>query len=58
MISCDLYDDWYHLQCIKLDKQEANELSAWICSLCKDMFESYRTKIENLDSCEKCKDTS
>ena len=36
MVSCDLCDDSYHLQCIKLDEQEAKELSAWICSLCKD----------------------
>ena len=48
MISCDLCDDWYHLQCIKLDEQEAKELSAWICSLCKDTFKSYRTEIKNL----------
>ena len=49
MISCDLCDDWYHLQCTKLDEQEAKELSASICSLCKDTFlKSYRTKIKNL----------
>ena len=49
MISCcGLCGDWYHLQCIKLNEQEAKELSAWICSLCKDTFKSYRTKIKNL----------
>ena len=48
MISCDLCDDSYHLQCIKLNEQEAKELSVWICSLCKDTFKSYRTKIKNL----------
>ena len=39
MISCDLCGDLCHLQCIKLDEQEAKELSAWICSLCKDTLE-------------------
>ena len=54
MIGCDLCDDWYHLQCIKLDEQEAKELSAWIFSLCKDTFKSiYRTKIKNLKTAVK-----
>ena len=52
-ISCDLCNDWYHLQCIKLGKQQAKELSAWICILCKDTLRSYRTKIKNLKTAVK-----
>ena len=35
MLTCDICDDWYHLTCINLTQETAQELSAWICHQCK-----------------------
>ena len=35
MLTCDICDGWYHLTCINLTQETAQELSAWICHQCK-----------------------
>ena len=35
MLTCDICDGWYHLTCINLTQETAEELSAWICHQCK-----------------------
>ena len=40
MINCDLCNVWYHISCVDLKVDEAQELSAWICKPCKTCFQS------------------
>ena len=35
MLTCDICDSWYHLTCINLTQETAQELSACICHQCK-----------------------
>jgi len=35
MIQCDLCDEWYHFDCIKLDEDEISEGDDFFCDRCK-----------------------
>jgi len=36
MICCDECQEWYHMQCVNVDEERAEELEKYICPLCCD----------------------
>ena len=51
MLTCDICDGWYHLTCINLTQETAQELLAWICHQYKanhgsvDFFKGQRVAV-------------
>lgn len=34
-IQCDICNKWFHLDCVKLTQEEADQLDSYSCSNCK-----------------------
>jgi PHD-finger len=56
MIQCDQCEDWFHGECVKLDKELGENLvEKFVCPNCTDLRQGFVTRYKKMCSLDKCK---